>query len=328
MANVRRRPTSADVARLARTSRATVSHVLNDKPGQSISSATRARVLQAAQKLGYTPNSLARDLAMGHSRVVVIAMPPFPSTFKLGQYYQQLSTAITSCGLTPLLWYENEELTASLLSAITPALIIAPYGLDTDDIETFDSLSIPHVEGGHSQELAGLEVGRAQVHYLFSRGSHTIALATTDNPLMQIFSAPRAQGARAALNEAGYRSPFELVLPIPQGGDSAELTQMVNDYLDLNPEIDAFACYNDVHAMPIMNAVLSRGMSIPDDIAIIGVDDELFDSYLPIPLTTFTLAGDPTAAQLLTDGLNMLGITADIEIPKPPIARLVERQSA
>ena len=80
--------------------------------------------------------------------------------------------------------------------------------------------------------------------------------------------------------------------------------------------------------MPIMNAVLSRGMSIPDDIAIIGVDDELFDSYLPIPLTTFTLAGDPTAAQLLTDGLNMLGITADIEIPKPPIARLVERQSA
>lgn len=56
MANVRRRPTSADVARLARTSRATVSYVLNDKPGQSISSATRARVLQAAQKLGYTPN--------------------------------------------------------------------------------------------------------------------------------------------------------------------------------------------------------------------------------------------------------------------------------
>ena len=67
----RRRPTSADVARLAAVSRATVSYVLNDTPHQSIPEATRRRVLDAAAELGYTPSAAARALRSGRSDIVL-----------------------------------------------------------------------------------------------------------------------------------------------------------------------------------------------------------------------------------------------------------------
>src|SRR5580700_12239344 len=66
-----RRPTSADVARRAGVSRATVSYVLNDVTHQSIPDATRQQVLVAAEELDYTPHAAARTLRAGESRLVL-----------------------------------------------------------------------------------------------------------------------------------------------------------------------------------------------------------------------------------------------------------------
>src|SRR5260221_4114018 len=63
-----RRVTSNDIAQAAGVSRTTVSFVLNEKTGTNISAETKARVLEAAQKLGYVPNSAARILVSGWSR--------------------------------------------------------------------------------------------------------------------------------------------------------------------------------------------------------------------------------------------------------------------
>lgn len=64
--------TSADVARLAGVSRATVSFVLNDTQGHRVSEATRARVLDAAKQLGYVPHAAARSLRAGRSNLVLM----------------------------------------------------------------------------------------------------------------------------------------------------------------------------------------------------------------------------------------------------------------
>ena len=67
------RPTKADVARLANVSTATVSYVLNNVEGQTISARTRAAVQSAAQELGYRPNLAARNLAVEHCRGELLA---------------------------------------------------------------------------------------------------------------------------------------------------------------------------------------------------------------------------------------------------------------
>lgn len=60
-----RRATAADIARAVGVSRATVGYVLNDTPGQTISQATRERVLESARRLGYRPRAAAQALASG-----------------------------------------------------------------------------------------------------------------------------------------------------------------------------------------------------------------------------------------------------------------------
>src|SRR6476660_4105364 len=69
-------PTSADVARLAGVSRATVSYVLNNTSAVRISEPTRRRVHEAAKELGYVPHAAARSLRAGHSRMVLMPAPP------------------------------------------------------------------------------------------------------------------------------------------------------------------------------------------------------------------------------------------------------------
>ena len=69
------RPTTADVARLASVSTATVSYVLNNAEGRRISAQTREAVYHAAELLGYRPNLAARNLARGKSGVVLYVVP-------------------------------------------------------------------------------------------------------------------------------------------------------------------------------------------------------------------------------------------------------------
>ncbi len=76
MAGTNPRVTITDVAAASGVSRATVSFVLRDSPGQSISASTRERVRQAARDLGYVPHGIARALREGTSRVVVLTIDP------------------------------------------------------------------------------------------------------------------------------------------------------------------------------------------------------------------------------------------------------------
>ena len=73
-----RRVTLADVALMASVSAATVSYVLNNKPGQSIPAETRQRVQAAAAELGYTRSGAARTLARGRSDIVLLLVPDLP----------------------------------------------------------------------------------------------------------------------------------------------------------------------------------------------------------------------------------------------------------
>src|SRR5690242_18971106 len=94
------RITTLEVATAAGVSRATVSYVLNDTPGQKIPTSTRERVRQAADRLGYTPSSAASTLRRGHSDLVLYLLPDLPIGSTLGATIDQLSAGLAIDGLT------------------------------------------------------------------------------------------------------------------------------------------------------------------------------------------------------------------------------------
>jgi len=94
------RVTSANVAAEAGVSRATVSYVLNDTPGQTIPEATRERVRTAADRLGYSPSSAARTLRRGRSDLVLHILPDLPIGATVGALIEHLSLGLAQHGLT------------------------------------------------------------------------------------------------------------------------------------------------------------------------------------------------------------------------------------
>lgn len=93
-----RRVTASDIARSLGISRATVGFVLNDTPGQTISEATRVRVLDEAKRLGYRPHTAARALASGRTRIVLLVLPDWPLDFRLRRNIEEASLALDEAG--------------------------------------------------------------------------------------------------------------------------------------------------------------------------------------------------------------------------------------
>src|SRR4051812_35659019 len=139
-----RRVTSADVARLAGVSRATVSYVMNDTPRQTISADTRTRVLDAAARLGYAPSAAARTLRTGRSDVVLCLLPDWPIGTEVGSLLGNLSTALARQGLTLVVHPGNREDRPmfEIWKAITPAAVIAYTDFSPGELEAMRAAGV------------------------------------------------------------------------------------------------------------------------------------------------------------------------------------------
>ena len=102
MATREGRVTAKDVARAAGVSQSTVSYVLNNTANQTISAATRSRVLAAVEELGYAPSAAARALRTGTSSTVMIVLPDAPVGATIAQLIEVVSDALDPHGYTVL----------------------------------------------------------------------------------------------------------------------------------------------------------------------------------------------------------------------------------
>ncbi|MFW9254266.1 LacI family DNA-binding transcriptional regulator [Corynebacterium amycolatum] len=143
-----RRPTLADVASASGVSTATVSYVLNDKPGQSIPEHTRERVRAATAELGYVRSGAARALARGRSDLVLLVVPDVPVGPVLVGLLERLTTACSRVGLHLLakLSFAGDDLGA-LCRELLPAAVIVLVDLDPERIDPIRELRIPVARG-------------------------------------------------------------------------------------------------------------------------------------------------------------------------------------
>ncbi|MBL7261672.1 LacI family DNA-binding transcriptional regulator [Paractinoplanes lichenicola] len=324
-----KRVTSADVARLAGVSRATVSYVLNDTPRQTISAGTRTRVLDAAARLGYSPSAAARTLRTGRSDVVLCLLPDWPIGPEVGSMLGRLSSALTRHGLTLVVHPGNREERpmTELWKAITPAAVIAYTEFSEADITAMRSAGVAIVEAvsrrkGRSLAVPQELVGRRQAEHLTQAGHTRLGFAYPDDERVRFFAEPRLAGVRAAC--AGLRLPTPVGLTVPL--DPAAAAEAVRRWRATG--VTAVCAYNDEVALAVLAGVRGEGLTVPDDLAVIGVDDIPPARLADPPLTTVTTDQTVVGAHLAATVVAAISGRAAPDLPAADIVRVVRRVSA
>jgi DNA-binding LacI/PurR family transcriptional regulator len=193
------RVTSADVARLAGVSRATVSYVLNDTPRQSISADTRTRVLDAAAQLGYAPSAAARALRTGRSDVVLCLLPDWPIGSEVGALLGCLSTALAREGLTFVVHPGNREdrPISEIWKALTPAAVIA--------FDDFSEAEMTAMRAAGVALVVALLGGSARAAAASAVSAGTGAVSATAEVASAAAAVQRHEGAAAGVGVASGR---------------------------------------------------------------------------------------------------------------------------
>ncbi|MEU2831864.1 LacI family DNA-binding transcriptional regulator [Streptomyces lavendulae] len=282
-------PTSADVARLAGVSRATVSYVLNNAEAVRISEPTRRKVREAAEELGYVPHAAARSLRAGHTRIVLLPTSHVPVGPLYSAFLNELQWALRRLDYT-VVQYGSLGLTgdeaARAWAELRPVAVISlgEVSLSAHNVATLKragaraviTLGPVGVPGAHALVMDQAEVGARAAAHLVERGRNRIGVIVPEEDGLELFSAPRLAGARSV---PGARTQ---VLPMAYTEESA--AELAGRWRSLG--LDAVFAYNDEYAMLLMRALQDEGLDVPGDVAVMGADDLLIGRLLRPRLST------------------------------------------
>ncbi|MGW1784626.1 LacI family DNA-binding transcriptional regulator [Streptomyces sp. NPDC002143] len=266
------RVTLSDVAKASGVSRATVSFVLNDDPRQTISAATRERVMEAAQDLGYVPHGIARALREGSSRIVVLNVDRGMEGNFSRSYVRGLDEELAEHDHILLVRHGHSipEATQKVLDTIVPRAVLR--------------LGEVYL-AGHAPNERDWENGFAanaalQIGYLAEQGHARIAMALPDHEFP--LTAARLGFAQEAARRLGIPPLERFVVPGPREVGAVA----VETFLTAHPEVTALAAFDDDIALRSLTALRDLGRRVPEDMAVIGFDEIEHGSLFTPALTT------------------------------------------
>jgi LacI family transcriptional regulator len=322
-----------DVAAHAGVSFQTASKALNGHPGV-VSERTRARILRAADELGYVPNALARGLVSQTSGTIGILVDDFADP-ALSQFVKAAERAAgaqehaalivtAQAGTDPTLAVRKME-----EQRVGGILVIAP-SLEEDERlgvalrRRLPAVSINHIHGG-GIPLVGSDhtaTGAQAAEHLTGLGHQRIGTVSGVRGRHVVRS--RHRGFREGLWQAGQRLARRYVAEADwtlAGGHAA-----AHRLLDTEPSVTALFVHSDVMALGVLHALQERGRRVPDDCSVVGCDDLDVSPYLSPPLTTVHVPFEETGEQAATLLLQrMRGDTPAKQVLLP--TRLVVRSS-
>ena len=306
--------TMRDVARLAGVSSKTVSNVINDRP--YVSAETRERVEHAIAQLGYKLNLAARNLRSGRSGVIGLAVPSLTVV-----YFAELAEAAIAAaeehGLvvqierTGSLERERALLSSPRLQHID-GLILNPMDHSVEELATV-ALSVPtivlgdHPVGGASVHISTDQRAAAALatEQLVLTGRRRIAAIGARSGDRFGSAGQRFEGYASVLARAGLPLDPELVVeadPWTQLDGAAAMREL----LARGAEFDAVFAFNDSLALGAMRALGDAGRRVPQDVAVIGIDNIAESEYSLPSLTTVDLGNRriaETAVRMLAEQL-------------------------
>lgn len=332
---VNARVTIAQVATHAGVSPTTVSHVLSGK--RLVGSSTKSRVEEAIRTLGYRPNSAARQLRTNRSRMVAVVVPDITNP-----YYSVLTRGLADAvGLADYGTYvcntdgsreRERKFLEDVLDRGADGIVIGAATLAPDpESEAVTHFGTPIVCVGPGYDAPRVDVvasddrvgaGVATAH-LLNRGARVVAM---------IQGPPRSSNQRDlgyadALRSAGIEPRPDLMVRGDWTRSGGRVAMHV--LLGRDPRPDAVFCANDLTAIGAVDAVHELGLSIPDDVAIVGFDDVDAATIVAPRLTTVRNPAYDAgweAGQLLLGRMSgqYAGTGRKVVLPCP----LIQRESA
>ena len=294
-----KRVTSQDVANLAGVSRTTVSFVLNDVKRFSIRPETAAKVRQAAQQLGYVPNASARALASNSAMAIGLIMTRNPQYIASDSFLPLIMGGMmdvvkqNQLGLL-VEWVEPGQQLRTYMELtrarhIDGMILMTPRSDDTG-LKALEDSDIPAVLMGyipglklHSVDVDNIQAAKVAVDHLIELGHQKIA-CITNAATPYTSSNQRFDGYKQALADAGLA--FDPKLVRQADFDSHSGYKQMQSLLETNPDFTAVFVASDAVAIGAMLAIREAGLSIPDDISIVGFDDIPAASYVTPKLST------------------------------------------
>ena len=331
-----RRPTIADVARIARVSKTTVSRVLNHKP--DVDAATVQLVQTVVEGLGYVPSSSAVRLAKGRAHNLGLLAPSLSAPWML-EVLRGITEAIEDSGYSLTLYTTSqgrksfEAVQSQLRGQVLDGLAIMQPPEDVEDLHRLYAAGVPIVviddRGAHrdvpsvaADDNAGIE---SAVAHLIASGRRQPAMIA--GPKAIACHRDRLEAFLAALTTHGMDAAA--APRVVAADDTREAgADAVSALLREGSPFDALVVGNDVMAMGAMRRLREAGVSVPDAVAVTGFDDIAAAAHSEPPLTTIynpLFEMGRTAVRLLLEACE------GRELPSSPVflpTRLVVRESA
>ncbi|MGD9496692.1 MAG: LacI family DNA-binding transcriptional regulator [Armatimonadota bacterium] len=298
--------TLQDIASCVGVDSSTVSRVVNGRPEARVRDEVRRRILEAARELGYRPNAYARGLARGRGSQVtlvfwtaashyssrrvrmiegLLATPERPvmsiDAASLPRSRPQLLQDVLGSQLPEAVVFVGGSMPAEEISEVVRSLhkggvhcVIADLPWDVAPDVPCDTVRADRIQGAMLPVNHLLELGHRHIGFV-----------------SQVRLTGRLAGYEQALAARGiaerYVAPLE---PEASHGDYAVLgppaREQTRALLERHPQISALVCGTDVLALAAMQALHSLGLRVPEDVSVVGYDNDPWTEFLPLPLTT------------------------------------------
>ncbi|MFF4546243.1 LacI family DNA-binding transcriptional regulator [Streptomyces sp. NPDC001435] len=289
------RPTSRDVAQAAGVSQAAVSLVLGDKWRGRVSEATAERVREAARELGYRPNLAARNLRLGRTRTVLLVVPALTTEFFAGVYTGAARVAAQH-GFGVVLYPSPEGIGpardpfASAQAALD-GVIASSMAADALTAIRGDQLPLVMLDSDPEGSLGAATVNlditdgvRQVADHLLGLGHRRFLHLAAD--IASWTFEVRARELAARVRTVPGTDVRTIHAPISIEGALAATEAALTRP---GPRPTALVCDDDKLAAGAYKALRRRGLRIPDDISVTGLDDLALATAIDPELTTVRL---------------------------------------
>ncbi|HAL74937.1 MAG TPA: hypothetical protein DCM45_07635 [Clostridiales bacterium] len=280
--------TIEDVAALAGVSIATVSRVMNNS--YIVSQEKREKVLAAAATLNYQTNR--NPVRQTENKLIMVAGATF-----IYDVFTGIQDKARENGYDVIFQYMNSranriQSTTLFSRGMIDGIILLNYRDDDNELGEL-AANMPIVQcggslpfpGGITVSINNEQAARDAVGHLHNQGRRRIALALPEYAdFTPLYMTERAKGYRLALHEYGLTFDERLVFHSDLSSES--LAENVSSLLALANRPDALFCVNDSLAAGFLSGLISRGIVIPRDIAIVGFDNDDITELQNPPLTS------------------------------------------
>lgn len=303
MNNPARTPKLEDVAARANVSTATVSRFVNNP--KVVADDTAERIRQAIAETGYIPNLLAGGLASSKSRMVAVLIPHLTDSI-FNDTIEAMTEELSSAGLNVMLGLTgvstkrtNELIRGALSRRVDAIISTGPLDAETTDLVRRSGAlflqvwELPKEPVGLAIGFSHVDAGRDIARFLATRGYRRPHLVT-------------AEGTRAAMRRDGFVTEWQAIgggkvteaqVDIPSRFGHARRT-----FADLRrlPEMpDVVVCGSDYLAVGLIVEAQAAGLSVPDDLAVMGFGNSAIAGEMRPTITTVDIDGRRIAREAI-----------------------------